>query len=331
MLSSSTGLNLHRVGKLVQLNSSLLRSWSPLIYKLQLIGDESLQASGLSEFVEANAGGLRALDLTCCSMLAAANIEHLLPSCSKVTDISIYGCQAMSVFPPLLTRLDVTFCFAGVVDGSHWDPSTASALLCRLARQQRVEAIALRFSDYYRGDIQLVSPFLLPELHSFDLDFDLRDDSSRLDISWLHRQPCRKLTVGIHVESNSSHAHMRVIDQLKHAPVSKLVLRWKLSRVPQSLQCYWAGLKVREEVHVRYAGPDLFASARRPLRAIPSCPRIVVRQRSAGTPPDRQAFFVSASAISRQTNQVQLVLSRHLDLHLVGDGAHPRNLEVSYQ
>ena len=331
VMGSSAGLNLHGVGKLVQLDSPLLRRWSPLVRKLQLNGDNAFQAPGLSGFLVANSGGLRALDLTCSSMLAAAHIEHMLCSCSQVTDSHLWGSQAISIFPAALSHLDVTFQFADFTDASHWDRSTVSALICRLAHQQHLEAVALRFSEYHGGDIQLVSPFLLPKLHSFDLDLVLRDDSTGLDLSWLHRQPCRKLTVSIQVDSDSARAHMRVIDQLKHAPVSKLVMRWKLYRVPRSVERHWARLKVREEVQMRCARPDVFTSARQPMRAIPSCPRIVVWQRSSEAPAERQAFFLSASAISREVTQVQLVLSKHLDLHLVGGEAHPRNLEVSYQ
>ena len=96
MLGASAGLDLCDVGKHCRLGSSRLREWSPFIRKL-LLNDDSCKTPGLTAFMEANAGGLQALDLECFSPLTAAVVDHVIPSCRMVSNLNISGSQVLSL------------------------------------------------------------------------------------------------------------------------------------------------------------------------------------------------------------------------------------------
>ena len=219
-----------------------------------------------------------------------------------------------------MTQLEVTF---GHGPGSHWDPCTPSVMLCRLARLQLLDQVSLDFSEFQCADIQLACPFLLPELHKFRLALWLNSDSTRVDLSWLHRQPCRKLTVSICVDTDFSNPHRQLIDQLKQAAVSKLILHL-CDKLPYNFWGMWAEVHVSGEVRLEYS-KRMFNSASKALQALPCCPRIVIRAGPASSL-ERQAFYLSGAAIRSHAIKVQLVLSKHTDLHMVG--GWPPNLVV---
>ena len=325
VLEASAGLSLCEVGHHCQLGSSLLRKWSPHVRKL-VLSDESFEAPGLSAFVEANGSGLRVLNLWCWELRTAALFDHMIPSCSKVTSLVMNGSQVLSLFPTALTHLDITFEFFDGDQGLRWDPSTPSALICRLARHQHLQHISLDFADHSRADLELACPFLVPELQSFSLGLVLDVKTTGVNLSWLHQQPCRKLMVQVHVCTASPEAHRQLIDQVIQAPVSVLTVHWQGPKLPHRLQSMWAELNIIQEVDLRYKGPELFTSARKALQALPDCPRIVIWADFGTRSPARRAFYLSGAAIRSHATKVQLVLRKHMDLHMVGD--YPPNLEV---
>ena len=312
ILGASYGLDLCGIKMQHQLGSSLLKKWSPIVRGL-ILDDESLKAPGLSDFVAANAGGLQTLELWGSEQPTAVTIDHIIiiMSCSKLTSLDMNVFQLLSVFPETLTHLSVSFGLSS--DGSCF-PSSPSDLLWNLADHQLLEDVSFFFTG---ADMELACPFLVPELQSFCLRLVLDVESTRMNLSWLHQQPCRQLTVSIKIISASYDAHRQFVDQLRPAHVSNLVLVWNPPTMPRRIQCMWAELHVSEEVRLDYSDPGLFDSATKALQALPCCPRIVMRAGPASSS-ERQAVYLSGAAIRSHVIKVQLILSKRIDLHMVG-------------
>ena len=326
VLGSSPGLNLQDAGNSChQLGSALLRKWSPCVRQLWL-DDNSCNIPGLLSFMEANAGSLRALDLDCFSMLAAAHFNHLMSSCSKVSKIQVTGNHMVSVLPPGVTNLVVDFVNSEDSDPPRWNSLTPAILLHRLARQQCLRVLTLDFSDFPAG-IELACSYNLPELHSFGLDLALTDTSMGTDLSWLRRQGCRQLTVCLCVRSVLSIAHRHIIDQLKQIAVSNLTLSWHPPKLPHALQAMWAEVSVSKQVRLT-VGKTLFDSASNALGALPRSPQVVMWPSYSGTVSGMQAIFLAGAVVSNPAMKVRLLLGKHTDLCMVGECACPSNLEL---
>ena len=201
------------------------------------LNEDSFTVPGLPAFVEAASaaasGHLERLSLECSSTLASAQAGMLLAGCSRPLCVAVKGSHAPDRFPEQLVGLSVEFEGTGSPDAASWDAQMPEVLLHRLARQKLLRSLQLNFQV---PNVRLACPFQLPAME-VELQFCLSWETL-LDLSWMQRQPCSRLSLRIIVDTDSPSQHALVTGQLLLAPLHCLELCW-LAAAPVQLQLMW--------------------------------------------------------------------------------------------
>ena len=298
----------------IQMNSALLLEWAPHILTLHLWAD-SYEIPGLPEFVQA-ASSLEHIDFKCDSLMAAAQIGHLLPSVSSEVAIQMRGSHTPGAWPVHLHTLHVEFLVGWEAHKpSSWDPSIPSALLYSIARLEHLESLQLVMD--HEPACMLSCPFRLPELFvSVHLILDV---NTVIDLSWLQHQPCDPLSLVITVFTVLPSQHQHLVDQLLRLPLHRLDVHWRSSFPSRLLQMMWQRISVRDRFLL-----DLQSGAPAGvLQALPGCSRIKVWAVAFDLVPDWKAVSNQAAHFSFHMGKACL--------RIIGSGHVPHDLEGAWQ
>ena len=209
----------------VHVGSASLRKWARHMHTLTMNG-ASYSFPGMVPFAEA-ATGIERLDLYTNDQLTAAQLTYLLPSFKTAFNVLVNG-DPPSAFPLEMTSLEVDF-----DGGPLWSPQSASMLLYKIARCERLARLVMILPD---GDIQLACPLCLP-VRELTFNFKLAA-STAFDLSWLQHQPYSELNMSINASTDVYAQHERLVSQLLPLRLTELIVTFAHA-VPRELQALW--------------------------------------------------------------------------------------------
>ena len=293
-----------------RLDTHQLLQLAPCVQVLDL-DEDSYTMPGLPAFLAA-ATSLETVRLSCDSMLFAAQAGRVLPHCAAPCVVSVTGTHAPGKFPPRMRKLSVNFTDGGENLPGSWDADAPTALRFQLADQKHLKKLDLSFGF---SDILLdCSVVSLPEL-LVDLSFNLTEEASTLDLSWLRHQPCR-LSVCIKVSTASLDHHVMVVSILEQLPVECLRLEWTVA-MPLELQLLWQRVSVKHAFILEANSAQACSSASEALQALPWAPRIVICSNVNGHIVG-QPLFVSGAALVSQAAKFMFLMGYAHPLHVLG-------------
>ena len=219
------------------LDSSLFRSLAPRLRSYSL-HESSYTRPGLPAFLAA-ASPLQDLTISCSSALAAAQADHLLPSCRSLWRLVVHCTHIPCRFPPGLQQLVIHLgkeYGAGELPFDSWQPSV---LIWQLADLTSLESLNFSIKD---SRVVLDCPLHLPKLERLSIEFDLGEDTVA-SLSWLRSQPCTMLDVSIRVCTAAAAAHQALVDELRQIPITGLTLYLE-SALSAEVQTMWKRVRV---------------------------------------------------------------------------------------
>ena len=229
--------------------------------------------------------------MTCSNVLAAAQAEHLLPSCSGLRCLRLQCAHVPSRFPPGLQHLEISLgknFGASELPFDSWQPSV---LLWQLVDLTSLETLTLTIKD---SRVVLDCPVSLPQLKCLSIRFDL-NESTVASLPWLRSQSCTELDVFINVHTPASDAHQALVDELERLPIANLKVCVEVA-LSAEVQTKWRQVSASKACTLVFSGAECGT-----LHAVPCSPQISVRcypvYGSTGT---GARFAVSQEALTQQ-------------------------------
>ena len=303
----------------VQLDSSLLLSWAPLVSKLR-IDTQGFHIAGCDAFVEAAGSQLTYVSLECSNVLAASQANRLLSSCSKDVAVVASGSHLPQMFPCTTHSLNVTFTINENASPYGWnDPLLPDALLHSIARLPFLKELTLDLVG--TPDVQLTSHVALPAL-SVSLRLAVEHDTV-MDLSWAQQQPCTELSVEIFIETGFPAQHQLAVSQLLPLPLHSLTVHLRCE-FPVNLQVMWQRTRPRTSFTLDMSGCGPAGCV---LQVLPKCPRLKVSLWVTDMLLNWAAITSQAAQISLRSYQGQI----HIPGAPPGGFGAPTHLEGAWQ
>ena len=254
------------------------------------------------------------------SLLAAAQLDHMLDQCSPRELQCKFG-YVPTTFPPKLQQLTIQLEYWTEMErgGSSFEQAVGG-LLYRL-RNSSLDTLELSLGEHS----VVAAPVCMPHMDTLALEFTLVDHKS-VDLSWLQVQPVDHLCLTITVRSQDAGQQLRLIRQLQLLSIQWLSLELE-GAVSEQLQQQWARFELVNEM-VLYLPPSEMHISELPRS---KCMYIYGCTKKANL----QTVSISWSAICSSRSKTSISPGHHAQvIHIFGcpghipDRAHPWECEI---
>ena len=254
------------------------------------------------------------------SLLAAAQLDHMLEQCSPRELQCNFGYVPMTV-PPELRQLSIQLDEWTKLE--HAGSSIEQALGGLVYRLRHSSLETLELSLGYCSVV--AAPVCMPHIVSLNVDFTLVDHKS-IDLSWLQAQPVDHLCLNITVRSQDAAQQLRLIRQLQLLSIHWLCLELEAA-VSEQVQRQWARLELVNEMSLYLPPSEMHISElpRSKCMYIHGCPE------KAALP----AITISWSAICSSRSRTRISPGHHGQVIYIIDApghlpdrSHPWEFEI---